>query len=86
MLRKEFFEVFQNIEVIEINARDYPFALLSLLTIIQNSSVTKVAIYSLPIIWRKLRSSPSFNAIKDEFKAHQFEIQIDDGELLICVV
>ena len=62
----------------EITAFGYPFSLLSLLSMIKNSSVKRIQINNIGKETRdKLESSSAFRSIVDKFEENNFTIKFD---------
>ena len=93
LLKPIFFDVFKNVKEVKIKVdylgtgSVYPFSLLSLLSIIQNTEVNKVLIYTEPrpdlTIWESLFSISSFDSIVNNFKENQYGIKIDQTDIYV---
>lgn len=97
LIKNEVFQVFKNVKELNIRiiktsiACDYPFSLSLLLSMIENTSITKLMIIGSKETWLELQSSFLFKLIRNNFEDKKFKIKfVDDlsinwtGTLLIC--
>ena len=84
MINPDLFELFPNLNTISINALDYPFSLLSFLSLIRDTSIEKVKIWTgSENIPKLLSSDPRYIEIKEKYNQEQYQITEEQYEIII---